>query len=110
MSRPPFDLSALFKQAQELQSRLAGIQERLRHRTVEATVGGGAVAVTANARLELVSVRVDPELVDPGDLDMLQDLFVAAANEALRRAQEIAREEFRQATGLPLPDFMGGSG
>jgi DNA-binding YbaB/EbfC family protein len=68
------------------------------------------VTATANGRLELVSLKLDPSVVNPGDLDMLQDLVMAAVNEAVRRAQELAREEIRQATGLPIPDLLGGVG
>lgn len=108
MSQPPFDLSALMKQAEEMRTRLQGAQERLRHRTVEATVGGGVVRATVNGRLELVRLDIDPQAVDPRDLSMLQDLVVAAVNQALRRAQELAREELTQATGFPIPDLFGG--
>jgi DNA-binding YbaB/EbfC family protein len=108
MSQPPFDLSAIMKQAQEMKTRLAGVQERLRHRTTEATVGGGIVTATVNGRLELVRLQIDPSAVDPDDVAMLQDLVVAAVNQALRRAQEMAREELTQATGFPMPDLFGG--
>lgn len=109
MSQPPFDLGSLLKQARDIQSRLASVQERLKHRTVEATVGGGTVTATVNGKLELVGLRVDPGAVDPAEVEMLQDLVIAAVNEGLRRAREIAREEFQQATGLPLPDLWGGA-
>jgi DNA-binding YbaB/EbfC family protein len=110
VSQPPFDFSALLKQAQDMQSRLAGAKERLRHRTVESSAGGGMVAVTANGALEIVRVKVDPSVVNPNDIEMLQDLVVAAVNEAIRRSQEVAREEIQQATGLPIPDLLGGAG
>ena len=109
MSQPPFDLSALMKQAQEMQTKLAGVQERLRHRTAEATVGGGIVTATVNGRLELVSLQIDPTAVDPRDVSMLQDLLVAAVNQALRRAQELARTEMSEATGFPIPNLFGGT-
>ena len=110
MSQPPFDLSALLKQAHDIQGRLAGAKERLRHRTVEASAGGGMVTVVANGCLEIVKLQIDPSVAGESDLEMLQDLVVAAVNEAIRRAQEIAREEVQQATGLPLPDFLTGGG
>jgi DNA-binding YbaB/EbfC family protein len=66
------------------------------------------VTATANGRLELVSVRIDPSVVNPQEVPMLQDLVVAAVNDAIRRAQQIAREEMQQVTGLPIPDFLGG--
>jgi hypothetical protein len=110
VSRPSLDLAALLEQARQLQTRLAEVRERLGLRTVEASAGGGAVTATANGRLELVRLRIDPRLVDPSDLEMLQDLVVAAVNEVLRRAQELAKRELEQATGLPLPGLLGGSG
>jgi DNA-binding YbaB/EbfC family protein len=109
VSQPPFDISQLLKQAQDIQSRLASVQERLKHRTVEATVGGGTVTATVNGKLEVVALRIDPVAVDPRDTEMLQDLVIAAVNEGLRRARDLAREEFQQATGLPLPDLWGGA-
>ena len=110
MSQPPFDLSALLKQAQQIQGRLAEAQERLRHRMVEATVGGGMVTAAANGRLELVRLNIDPSVVNSRDLEMLQDLVVAAVNEVMRRAQEVAREEIQQVTGFPIPNILGGGG
>ncbi len=65
------------------------------------------VEVTANGRMELVSVRIDPQAVDPRDVEMLQDLVVAAVNQALRRAQEMSQEAMQQAVGLPLGDVLG---
>jgi DNA-binding YbaB/EbfC family protein len=97
-----FDPRQLLQQAQDLSAKLRRVQEDLRHRTVEASVGGGIVAATANGRGELVAVRIDPVAVDPRDVEMLQDLVLAAVNEALRRAQELARDEMQRATGLPL--------
>lgn len=108
MSRPPFDLSGLLRQAQDLQAKLGDARERLRHRTVEATVGGGVVTATANGRGEVVSLRIDRSAVDPADVEMLQDLLVAAVNEVLRRARDLARDEVQQATGFPMPDLFGG--
>jgi DNA-binding YbaB/EbfC family protein len=110
VSQPPFDLSGLLKQAKEIQGRLAEAQGRLRHRTVEATVGGGMVTATANGRLELVRLSIDPSVVNAGDVEMLQDLVVAAVNEVMRRAQEVAREEIQQVTGFPIPNLLGGGG
>ena len=101
------DLSELMQQAKEVGARLQQVQEQLRHRTVEATVGGGMVTVCVNGRLEVVSVRVDPQAVDPRDVEMLQDLIAAAVNEAMRRAQELAREEMQRVTGLPISTLLG---
>lgn len=110
MSKPPFDLSQVMQQAQEVSARLRDVQEQLRHRTVEATVGGGMVTATINGRLELVKLAIDPQAVDPRDVDMLQDLIVAAVNEGMRRAQELVQREMQQVTGLPLGSLFGGGG
>ncbi len=107
MSSPPPDLSQLLRQAQELGGKLQRIQEELRHRTVEVTVGGGMVEAKANGCLEIVSIRIDPKAIDPGEVELLQDLVVAAVNPALARAQALAREEMQKATGLPLGGLMG---
>lgn len=103
MSDAPFDLQSVLQKAQEVGEKLRRVQEELRHRTVSATVGGGIVEVTANGALEIVKVRIDPVAVDPRDVEMLQDLVRAAANQALARARELAAEAMQQATGLPLP-------
>ncbi len=106
-------MSGLFEHARELQEKLARLQEDLRHRTVDATVGGGMVEVTVNGRGDLVSVRIDPQAVDPRDVEMLQDLIVAAVNQGTQRARELAEEETRRVTGLPLDQLqglLGGSG
>ena len=109
MSDGGLDLSALMKQAQELSEKLRRAQEELRHRTVSATVGGGLVEVTANGALELVRVRIDPQAVDPRDVEMLQDLVRAAGNQALARAREMAAEAMRGIAGFPLPFPLGGA-
>ncbi|MFQ5514989.1 MAG: YbaB/EbfC family nucleoid-associated protein [Myxococcota bacterium] len=106
MSEPPFDLSRVLAQAQELGGKLQRVQEELRRRTVETTVGGGMVEARMNGAMELVSLRIDPRAVDPRDVDMLQDLIVAAVNQAMKRAQEMVREEMQRATGLPLSSLM----
>ena len=108
MSDGRLDLSSLVKQAQELSQKLQRAQEELRHRTVSASVGGGMVEVTANGALELVRVRIDPQAVDPRDVEMLQDLVRAAANQALARAREMAAEAMRGVAGVPLPFPFGG--
>ena len=107
MSRPPPDLTQMLQQAQELGGKLKRVQDELRHRTARATVGGGMVEVTVNGRMELVSVRINPQAVDPRDVEMLQDLVVAAVNQAMRRAQEMAQQAMQEAIGVPLGDVMG---
>ena len=76
-------------------------------RSVEASSGGGMVTVTANGKQEVLSIRIEPEVVDPDDIDMLQDLVAAAVNEALKKAQEMVSEEMAKVTGgLQLPGLM----
>jgi DNA-binding YbaB/EbfC family protein len=87
------------KQAHLFQERWAQLQQEAAKKTVEASVGGGMVTVVANGRLEILSIKIDPELVKLKDIAMLQDLIVAAVNEARRRAQEIMAEEIKGLTG-----------
>jgi DNA-binding YbaB/EbfC family protein len=92
----------LLRQAQQLQSRMEKLQKELENETVEATAGGGAVTVVATGAQKIVSVRIDPEAA--GDPEMLQDLVVAAVNEALERSKQMASERMSGLTaGLGLP-------
>ena len=104
------ELGQVLRQAQEMGERLRAAQQELRHRTVEATVGGGVVTATVNGTGELVGVRIDPVAVDPRDVEMLQDLVVAAVNEGVRRAREMAREELQRKTGLPVGAMLDAFG
>lgn len=92
-------MNDMLRQAQMMQKKIAKAQEDMAARTVEATAGGGMVTVTATGSSELVAVRIDPAVVDPGDVGMLQDLVLAAANEALKKARDMMGEEMRQITG-----------
>ncbi|MFN0074670.1 MAG: YbaB/EbfC family nucleoid-associated protein [Chloroflexota bacterium] len=88
----------------QMQARLNKIQEELEAKTVEASAGGGAVTVTANGQLRIMAVTIDPEVVDPEDVEMLQDLVTAAVNEALGKAQELAAQQLGAITGgMKLP-------
>jgi len=92
------------KQAQKLQSEMQRVQEELGDKTVEATAGGGMVTVVANGKQEIVSLKIDPEVVDKDDVEMLEDLIVAAVNESKKRAQELAANEIGKVTGgLGIP-------
>jgi len=92
------------QQVKALQEKMAKIQEELVVMTVEATAGGGMVTVVMNGRQELVSLKLEPQVVDPGDIEMLQDLIVAAVNDALRKSQEMAAGEMgKLAGGLNIP-------
>ena len=92
-------MGGLMKQAQEMQAKLAKIQEDLAKKTVEATSGGGMVRVTFNGQFMLSSIKVDPAVIDPEEVEMLEDLVRAAVNEGLRRAREMASEEMSKLTG-----------
>ena len=82
-------MNDLMKQAQQMQKRMLEIREELANRTVEATVGGGMVTAVVNGQQEVISLRITPEVVDPEDTEMLEDLIVAAVNEALQQSQRI---------------------
>lgn len=98
------DFQSVLKQAQEMQARLARLQEEMAEKTVEASAGGGMVTVTANGRQEILSVRIEKEVVSPEETDLLQDLVRAAVNEALARSREMmAAEMAKIAGGLNLP-------
>ena len=95
---------AQLAQLQAMQSRLAAKQEEIEQKEAEAGAGGGAVTVRVNGRHELVSVTIKPEVCDPEDVEMLQDMIVAAANEAMRQIDEIAEKEMGSVTGgMGLP-------
>jgi DNA-binding YbaB/EbfC family protein len=97
-------LGNIMKQAQKIQGEMARIQEEARSKTVEATAGGGMVTVVANGAGEIVSLKIEKEVVNPEDVEMLEDLVIAACNEALRRSQEMVQEEMSRLTGgLQLP-------
>jgi DNA-binding YbaB/EbfC family protein len=102
-------LGNLMKQAQMMQEKMAKAQEEAALRTVEASSGGGMVTVSANGRMEILSIKIEKEAVDPSDVEMLQDLVTAAVNEALKKAQEMMSEEMGKVTGgLGLPGMGGG--
>lgn len=101
------NLGNIMKQAQAMQERLAKVQAEVAMKTVQASSGGGMVTVTVNGGLEIVSVKIDPEVVKANDADMLQDLVVAATNEALRKAREMVAEEMKGVTGgLQIPGLL----
>ena len=94
----------MMKEAQKLQQQMAALQEEVGKRTVEATAGGGMVTVVANGKQELVSVKIDPEGVSKDDVQMLEDLVLAATNEALRKSRELVQQELGKLTGgLKIP-------
>jgi hypothetical protein len=95
------------KQAKKMQERMARMQEELAFKTVEAAAGGGMVSVVVNGKYEVISLKIDKECVNPEDLEMLQDLVIAAVNEGIRKAQEMAAMEMSKITGgLNIPGLM----
>lgn len=102
------NMGNLLKQAQQFQAKMAKLQEELGERTVEASSGGGMVAVVANGKQEILSVTIDPEVIDPEDKEMLQDLIMAAVNDALTKAKNMVQEEMGKLThGINLPNLPG---
>ena len=89
----------IMKEAQKLQAQMAAMQEEVGKRKVEATAGGGMVTVEANGKQELTAVKIDPEVVSKEDVQMLEDLVLAAANEALRKSRELVQQELGKLTG-----------
>ncbi|HJZ37511.1 MAG TPA: YbaB/EbfC family nucleoid-associated protein [Solirubrobacterales bacterium] len=100
-----FDVNALMKQAQQMQEQMLQAQEKLKDETVEASAGGGMVKVVMGGDLSLRSITIDPEAVDPEDVELLQDMVQAAVNDALRSAQDLAGNAMGDATG-----GLGGAG
>ncbi len=101
------NIGNIMKQAKKLQERMASLQQELELKTVETTSGGGMVSVVVNGKFEVRSLKIDREVVNPDDLDMLQDLIVAAVNEGIRKAQEMASAEMAKLTGgLNVPGLF----
>ncbi len=92
-------LGDLMKQAQKMQQEMGKIQEEAKKKTVEAAAGGGMVVATASGALEIVSIKIEKDVINPDDAEMLQDLVVAAVNEALRRAQQMVNDDMGKLTG-----------
>jgi hypothetical protein len=99
-----FDLNAILKQVQNLQAQMKNVQNELALQTVTAESGGGMVTAVVSGRQEIKQIKLDPICVDPRDIPMLEDLIVAAVNQALKKSRELANDEMRKLTGgLPLP-------
>ena len=97
----------LMKQAQKLQSKMLKLQDELADKTVETTSGGGMVRVVANGRQQVLSIEIEKEVVDPEDVEMLQDLVLAAVNDALVKSQEMVQTEMGKLTGgVNIPGLM----
>ena len=93
------DMSEIMRQAQQMQQKMSQVQNELAARTITASAGGGVVSVTLNGKNELQSIQIDKEVINPDDQAMLQDLIVSAVNEAIRKAQDMTKEEMRKITG-----------
>ena len=93
------NMNNLMKQAKKMQEQMVKMQQELEEKTVEASSGGGVVTVIANGKKEIMEITIKPEAVDPDDIEMLQDLILAAVNEAIRKADEMAQSEMSKLTG-----------
>jgi len=97
-------MSKMLKQAKKVQEQIAQLQEELHQREVEASSGGGAVTVKVNGKQEVTSIKINPEAIDPDDIEMLEDLIMAAVNEGIRVSQEMVSTEMSKITGgLNIP-------
>jgi DNA-binding YbaB/EbfC family protein len=107
MKNPLGNMAGLLKQAQAMQAQMAKVQEQAASKTVTGTAGGGSVTVTANGAMELVKIVIDPEVIKTGEADMVQDLVLAATNDALRKAREMMANEMKSLTGgLNIPGLL----
>jgi nucleoid-associated protein EbfC len=98
------NLGNIMKQAKKMQEKIGQLQQELEKRTIEAQAGGGMVRVVVNGKFEVISLKIEKEVVNPEDVEMLQDLIVAAVNEGVRKAQEMTSQEMAKITGgLSIP-------
>ncbi len=97
-------MSQMMKQAKKMQEEIARVQAELQERSLEATAGGGVVTVVVNGKQQLLDIKIKPEAVDPEDVEMLQDLILAAVNEGIKKSQEMVSSEMAKITGgLNIP-------
>ncbi len=99
-------MGAMMKQAQKLQAKLSRVQEELGAKEVEATSGGGMVTVRASGHQDILSVKINPEVVDPEDVEMLEDLVLTAVQQARQKAADMAEAEMQKATAGLIPPGM----
>ena len=99
MKNPLANMGNILKQAQAMQAQMAKVQEQASVKTVTGTAGGGGVTVTANGAMQLLGIVIDPEVVKSGDVEMVQDLVMAASNDALQKAREMMANEMKAVTG-----------
>jgi DNA-binding YbaB/EbfC family protein len=101
------NMNNMLKQAQKLQEEMAKTQEELKSKTVEASVGGGAVQVVVSGKMELIELKIKPEAVDPEDVEMLEDMIKSAVNEGFRKVEEMTASEMGKLTGgLKIPGLF----
>ena len=99
MGGMPGNMNNMLKQVQKMQKQMQQVQEEVEQKELEITAGGGAITVRVNGKRQLLDIEIKPEVVDPDDVEMLQDLIVAAVNEALREADEMVSKEMGKVTG-----------
>ena len=100
-------LGNILKQAQQMHAKISQLQEEMAEKTIEVSSGGGMVNIVMNGKQQVVTIRIDPEVVNREDIEMLQDLIVAAVNEAIRKSKEMMAEEMKKVTGgLSIPGFF----
>ncbi|GFM38570.1 YbaB/EbfC family nucleoid-associated protein [Desulfovibrio psychrotolerans] len=100
-------MNDMLRQAQQMQRKMTELQDQLGTRTVEATSGGGMVAVVCNGKQDILSIKIDPAAVDPSDVDMLQDLVLTAINEAIRQSKAMVEKEMGAITGgMKIPGLF----
>lgn len=98
------NMNNMMKQMQEMQKKIADAQKEVEETEVVATAGGGVVEIRANGKKEVISIKIDPDAVDPEDVEMLEDMIVAGVNEAMRQAEQISEEKMGKVTGgLNIP-------
>ncbi|NCC81935.1 MAG: YbaB/EbfC family nucleoid-associated protein [Clostridia bacterium] len=103
------NMNKMMKQVQKMQAEMGKIQKELEEQSYEATSGGGVVKVIVNGKNEMLDIQINPEVLDPDDVEMLQDLILAATNEALKKAQETMSTEMNKLTGnMKIPGMPGG--
>ena len=102
----PANMNNLMKQAQKMQKKMEEAQAELENRTLEVSSGGGVVKIIVNGKKELLSITIDPDAVDPDDVEMLQDLLLSAVNEALRQADEMANKEMSKIMPAGMPGMF----
>ena len=103
----PGNMQGMMKKVQKMQAQMLKLQEELKTRTIETTTGGGAVTVVVNGKKEVESIAIKPEAVDPEDVEMLEDLLVAAVNEGMRKIDEMTEAEMGKLTGgMKMPGMF----